>query len=175
MNLSRIPYRLGQFWFALTAAPAPQDLEQARTILSPSELQLFTQMQPSEQAHALRVLNRLRQQDEIEPRLLKAALLHDVGKIRYRLNPWQRGLIVLLKKFAPGAARRWGESEPAGWRVAFAVAAQHPAWGASLVESAGSDPLTVSLVRRHQEHPAKSTGNLEECLLRVLQTADEES
>lgn len=173
MNLSRIPYRLGQFWYALTAVPALQDLEQARTILSPSELQLFAQMQPSEQAHALRVMNRLRQQGESEPHLLKAALLHDVGKIRSRLNPWQRGLIVLVKAFAPGTARRWGASEPAGWRAAFAVAAQHPTWGASLVEAAGGDPLTVSLVRCHQDTLDGAASSLEERLLQALQAADE--
>ena len=175
MNLSRIPYRLSQFWYAVTAAPAPQDLEQARTILSPGELQLFMKMQPGEQAHALRVLNCLRRQGESEPRLLQAALLHDVGKIRYRLNPWQRGLIVLTKKISPGAAQRWGESEPAGWRAAFTVAAQHPAWGASLAEAAGSDPLTVSLVRRHQEHLNQPGSSLEERLLQKLQAADEQS
>lgn len=175
MNLSRIPYRLGQFWYALTAAPALQDLEQARVLLSPGELQLFTQMQPSEQAHALRVLTRLRQQGENAPHLLKAALLHDVGKIRYRLKPWQRGFSVLVNKFAPNAARRWGESEPAGWRAAFVVAAQHPAWGASLVEAAGGDPLTVSLVRRHQERLGEPGSTLEEPLLQALQAADEQS
>jgi hypothetical protein len=80
MSLQRLAYRGRQFWLALRARPAAQDLEQARLILRRDLFALFTTMQPGEQVHSLHVLRQLLSQGEEHPDLLVAALLHDVGK-----------------------------------------------------------------------------------------------
>ena len=59
--------------------------------------------------------NKLLEQGENQPDLLVAALLHDVGKLRYRMNPMERALVVLVKAVAPDQAQTWGELPSNGW------------------------------------------------------------
>jgi hypothetical protein len=177
----RIAYRARQFWHALTRAPDPNQLEQARQALSPELMALFQCLQASEQAHSLAILNHLHDQSINQEDLMVAALLHDVGKSRYPLRLWERILIVLGEALFPGQARKWGQGEPRGWRRAFVVAQQHPMWGAEMAAQAGATPLAVTLIRRHQEQldPAVFTqagpSTLEDRLLLKLQVVDDES
>ncbi|HJW91299.1 MAG TPA: HD domain-containing protein [Anaerolineales bacterium] len=178
MSVTRLFYRTRQFWQALWWAPAREDLKQLRSTLPPEMMALFHQLQPGEQAHSLLVWRRLVDQDEHNPDLLAAALLHDVGKSRFPLRLWERVLIVSLKAFFPDWATRWGVGAAKGWRRALVVAAQHPTWGAEMARQAGASARTQELIRRHQEKlPCEGTqpGSLEERLLRKLQAVDDES
>jgi hypothetical protein len=171
----RILYRSRQFWQALNASPAPEELALARTILSPSLMSIFNQMHPSEQTHSLRITRRLIDQRETHPDLLAAALLHDSGKIHHPLRVWERVLIVMGKTVLPAQAKQWGSGGPKGWKRAFAVAEQHSEWGAQMAAQEGASPLVVALIRRHQlptDHPAE---DLEDQLLLLLQRLDDES
>lgn len=174
-------YRLKQFWLALTAAPGANDLEEARRVLGSELMALFEMMQPSEQAHSLWVYRQLRQNADLPDQqayhdLLAAALLHDAGKSRYPLQVWERVLIVLGKTFFGQRTRVWGKAAPQGWRRAFVVAEQHPAWGAQMALQAGAAPRVAALIRRHQEPVALNADQeaLENHLLELLQRFDEE-
>jgi hypothetical protein len=176
----RLLYRFQQFRLALTARPDPTAAQAARAALSAEQMRLFAGMQPSEQAHALGVLRRLQSQGETHPDLLVAALLHDAGKQRCPLRPWERALVVLVKALSPSLARRWGAppaSQPAcaGWRRSFVVAEQHAEWGAEMALQAGSSPLSAALIRRHQQPAPAQSDQLEDRLLRRLQLADDMS
>ena len=150
----RFIYRARQYWHALIDSPAPEDLEQARRILPTPLMDLFMQLQGSEQVHSLRIHERLQEQNEVNKDLLVAALLHDVGKIRYPLHLWERVLIVVSNSLFPEIVKTWGQGEPRGWRRSFVVAEQHPAWGAEMAAKAGASLMAVALIRRHQEKPA---------------------
>lgn len=176
--MSKVSYRVGQFWNALTAVPEQPALTEISGILSPQLMALFTQMQPAEQAHSLSVYCKIRSAGLENKDLWVAALLHDVGKVKFPLNLWERVEIVLFNKIAPEKAHNWGLAQPAGWRKPFVVAVQHPDWGADLAKQAGASPLTVSLIRRHQEHAVEIGDNsdrLENQLLKQLQIYDNES
>ncbi len=176
MSLGRALYRARQFFLAWRATLNPHDLEQARSILSPAQMALFNRMQPGEQAHALSVYRQLVEQGETSSDLLVAALLHDVGKIIYPLHLWERVLIVLAKAAFPIQSRRWGGlpvERPRGWRRAFVVAEQHPAWGAALAAEAGSSARTVALIRQHQEPVTTSAEGEIVKLLIKLQAVDD--
>jgi len=60
-----------------------------------------------------------------------------------------------------------------GWRRAFVIAEQHPAWGAALAAEAGASPRLVALIRQHQE-PASTEADPEtRRLLSKLQAVDD--
>jgi exopolyphosphatase/pppGpp-phosphohydrolase len=176
MSLGRAFYRVRQFSLALREAADPRDLEQARLVLTPGQVALFSGMQSSEQAHAVSVYRQLVAQGETSSDLLAAALLHDVGKSLSPLRLWERVLIVLARAFFPAQSRRWGNHSAEGlrgWRRAFVVAEQHPAWGAALAAEGGASPRLVALIRQHQE-PASTEADPEtRRLLSKLQAVDD--
>jgi hypothetical protein len=188
MRLASIRYRSRQFWQALHSVPDPNDLTLARTQLTPAQMDLFSRLKPSEQAHSLQVFKRLLDQLQAEPvecqeDLLLAALLHDVGKSCLPLSVWDRVLIVLAKAIFPDRIREWGRmssmdrASGSGWRLrtwrrAFITAEQHPRWGAEMAAEAGASPLAVSLIRRHQDVLPQNVVTLEDRLLSRLQAAD---
>lgn len=175
MNLERVLYRASQFWHILTKAPAPDDLEQARLFLPAAQYELFLSMPVDEQAHALKVFQRLRTVGETHPDLLRAALLHDVGKSRFPMRSWERALVVLGKAILPEQVIKWSQTLAEGWRRPFVVAEMHPAWGAELARSAGASDLEIALIRRHQDTLPGEDGSQEDELIRRLQDADNAS
>jgi hypothetical protein len=176
MSLSRVLYRVRQFYLALRAATDPRDFEQARSVLTPAQMALFTGMQSNERAHAVGVYHQLGAQGETSSDLLAAALLHDVGRSLSPLRLWERILIVLARAVFPAQSRRWGNL-PAeglrGWRRAFIVAELHPAWGAALAAEAGASPRLVALIRLHQEVPPTEADPETRRLLSKLQAVDD--
>jgi hypothetical protein len=199
MNAARILYRTRQFWQILRIAPSKDELDRARSRLTPAQLALFLRMQPGEQSHSLRVYSKLVEAGESDPDLLAAALLHDSGKIRYPLSLGERAWIVIGKALFPNQARGWSQEEIQGpkravfWKRPFIVAERHPDWGADLVSKAGASNRTIALIRRHQEILSRDlqmdslaeghklptdqeqTQYSEEWLLHKLQAADDES
>ena len=157
------------------------DLELVQTILNPEQMALFFQMQPGEKEHAVIMVRKLTEQGESQPDLLVAALLHDVGKLRYRLNPLQRTMVVLARAATPGKARRWGSlgtNEWDGlpdWRKPFIVAEQHAEWGAKLAHEAGVSPLTETLIREHHHLNVQAVSDEENNLLHKLWVVDNAS
>lgn len=147
----RVIYRMRQTWAALTAKPDRIELHEVKAYLSPAEYSLFTQLHPSEQSHSISVFHQLRQDGVEQPDLLKAALLHDVGKTRYPLHLWDRILIVLGRKIAPGYSGSISGNDLDGWKRPFVVSKKHAEWGAQMAAGAGASRLTVALINRHQQ------------------------
>lgn len=177
MKITQVVYRTRQFGLALrTQSLTAAELAPARAILTAKQMQLFARLQPSEQIHALRVLQTVQQHGVPHPDLYTAALLHDIGKARAPLKLWERVLIVLVRKISSETVKEWGRGQPQGWRRAFVIAEQHPAWGGELAAEADTAPLAVSLIRRHQS-PAETPPSSpeEEHLLRILQAADHQN
>jgi len=173
----RIRYRIRQFQNTLFARPNPDQLALAKTLLTQDEFHLFQEMQPSEQAHSLQVMDRLQKQGQTHPALLAAALLHDVGKSRQPLAVWQRVVIVLGKALFPAKAHIWGQEtqNPTRFKKAFVISAQHPHWGAEMAKQAGSTPLTIHLIQRHQDSLPAAVHKKEDLLLAALQSADDQN
>jgi predicted HD phosphohydrolase len=75
-----LAYRIQQFFRVLKSRPDVAERDRALEELDPPLVELFLQMSPSDQAHALRVFSVLNDFELTDPDLLAAALLHDVGK-----------------------------------------------------------------------------------------------
>ncbi len=168
-------YRIQQFRRAHQDAPTSEGLSQAETLLTPPLFNLFQQLLPFEQAHAIRVMEGLAVQGYDDPELLVAALLHDVGKMHVHLAPWERAMYVAVKQVFPGLAARWGKMPPKGLRRGFVVAAQHARWGAELAEQAGASPLVVEWIARHQDEDFSGMEVHERRLMEALRKVDDRS
>ena len=113
------------------------EVNEVAAILAPAELRLFRQLSTADQRHALHVLRRF---DAIVAEALhvappvaarRAALLHDIGKVRAPLGTVMRVVATVVGPRTP-AFRRYHE---------------HETIGVAMLEQAGSDPTTVMLLR----------------------------
>ncbi|PIE82500.1 MAG: hypothetical protein CSA11_00385 [Chloroflexi bacterium] len=144
-------------------------------MLSEAEFALFLRFDRGERWHSYRVMRTLQEAGHGRLELLKAALLHDVGKTQSPLSVWDRSLIVVVKKLLPGKTAVWGNHTQPGWKRPFVVKAQHPEWGAQLAAAAGSCDLVVNLIRRHQDNLTVEDTSEEDELLHLLQWADDKN
>jgi len=168
----RIFYRIDQFRRAWSEIPSDEGLVRVKAVLSPPLLNLFTQLLPYEQAHSISVFDQLVEQGYSQPDFLTAALLHDVGKIRFPLRPWQRAMGVLAQKFFPNRITQWGKSQPSGLLLGVVVAEQHAQWGAELTKAAGASESVVRLIANHQDPDYTQLSDEEQSFLNALQAVD---
>jgi len=172
---SRLVYRIRQFKLALLPPRQQVAISDLMAILTPTQLVLFKQLQVSEQWHAYRVMRTLVESGQQDQDLLRAALLHDIGKILSPLTALDRAFIVLVKRLAPRLAESLGQGKPQGLFRPLVVASQHATWGADLVTKTGASPLTVDLVRRHEQERNDVSDERTKILLKLLQESDNAS
>ena len=168
--------RFAQGISALLAFAKTPDLNVTRRHLTSCEFKAFLSMSRSEQLHSLKVLGKVQAKYPDAPKdLIAAALLHDVGKSRYRLSLCQRTLAVLLEAIAPHASRRLSQAETlSSWRAPFVVRRHHAQWGGEMLRDCGSNVDVVWLVERHQDNAEVYRGDRRYGLLASLQEADAE-
>ena len=164
-------YRVRQFIRAAGAwiRPAGVDESFLERYLSPQAASLFRAMPNHDRQHALNVFRTLQRGGYGDPDLLAAALLHDAGKsVPGGSRLWHRVAAVLMYAFWPGLLEQLGQEEWDGWRRPFYVQQHHAALGAELAREAGCSPVTVGLIRRHEDRPVQG----HDPLLAALRAAD---
>ncbi len=139
--------RIRQFLAAVRARVHEEEMAILEQHLDPPQRELFRAMSPIDQRHGLDVFNTLLQQGHAEPDLLRAALLHDVGKKGIRL--WQRVAGVLLEAFRPTLLERLAVNRPQSWLYGFYIYRHHAELGAERAARSGCSPSTVELIRGH--------------------------
>ncbi|KPV49167.1 hypothetical protein SE17_34165 [Kouleothrix aurantiaca] len=147
--LRSVFYRLRQFAAALAARLSAADRALLAQTLAPAELALFMQMPRYDQRHCLDVCLTLRAAGHADPLLLRAALLHDCGKVDDDGRPlplFYYGLFVVMQRLAPGLYRRAARNGrgPLRW---FALHAAHDERSAAMAARAGSPPALVEILR----------------------------
>lgn len=165
MSWQRIRYRAGQFLRQAQARVEPEELRLVEQVLPPTQAELFRKMPAASQRHSLNVYYALRQAGEDDGELLRAALLHDVGKRGVRL--YHRVANVLLRALAPRLWRRWATLGPGPGRGGLYTLRHHGELGAKQLVSRGASRRIVEIVRLHQEE------NLADPKLRRFRQADE--
>lgn len=112
--------------------PDEPSVEWVSSVLRDEEYALWSTMRVEDRRHSLVVAGRYRDANRSATRPeLAAALLHDVGKVVSGLGTWRRVLATVIG--------------PRG-RL-FRDYHDHERLGAVLVMRAGSDPLTVAMIR----------------------------
>ncbi|WP_054743012.1 HD domain-containing protein [Cellulosilyticum ruminicola] len=104
-------YRVEQFISAITAKMTKEDTDYVKGLLNEKEQELFFKLKVYEQVHCLRVARNMDAESgvfNIKERweLSRIALLHDIGKIKYPLNPIEKSIIVVLNKLTKGKIRK---------------------------------------------------------------------
>ncbi|MDU4961575.1 MAG: HD domain-containing protein [Sporomusaceae bacterium] len=171
--------RVHQVLSAVLASISPQDRVFIASRLTWAEADLFYKMSIPDQRHCLNVAYtaaRLADAAGAGQRrlLLKAALLHDVGRRRGDVSTADKIAAVLGRAvFGAARLRQWGRPGRGGvWqnlRHALFVSARHPELGANLLQAAGTEPDVIELVLRHHQPPAPEDSTE----LQLLRQADD--
>ena len=163
-----LPHLVRRFFTTLLARVDPVALPALDTVLSPAERRLFLTMKESDQYHSLDLYARLRRDGFNDPDLLRAALLHDVGKASGNLPIMYRVAYTFSAMVTPRFTRWLGRPNPAAWRRPFYLAAHHPEIGAAAAIRSGSSPRVAGLIAGHSKPGADE-------LSRALYTYDRQT
>ncbi len=159
----KIQYRLRQTRQQLGSVDAltPDDHAEVKHFLAsvtPDAQNLFYTMSLADQQHSLRVCRGLQERGCQDEEMLRAALLHDVGKAEGRVPFWTRPAIVLGKLIAPRLLMQLAVAPDnavfpslPGWRRALSYSWWHADVGANLCERAGLSERAVLYVRTHHQ------------------------
>ena len=170
----RILYRARQFFGGLYARVSDADRREAETVLNPAAYAWFRALPRDLQWHGLRVMRDLQQAGVDQPEVLAAALLHDAGKAEGASGPLVRAFIVLAVHLAPDWSARRKEidyREAQGIDRVLAIAYQHPQIAAERARQCGCDPVTIDLIRNHQD---TDRGKMDP-LLHLFQQVDDQN
>lgn len=145
-----VGYRVKQFYSGLVAKVDDQDVIFLRTYLSEEEIQLFYKLAVYEQKHCVRVareVKKLQEEQNIKSDLLvKAAILHDIGKVENRLNIFEKSLLVVLHKLTNGKMRFMSKSK------AVDTFYNHPDKGYEVLKKYGYDEKLLYLIKNHHNY-----------------------
>ena len=139
--------RVRQFLAAVRARVSDDEMAVLEQHLDPAQRDLFWEMSPIDQRHCLDVFNTLLRQGHSDPDLLRAALLHDVGKRGIRLCHRVAG--VLLGAFWPTLLEKLAVNRPQSWLYGFYIYQYHADLSAELAARSGCSPSVVELIRGH--------------------------
>jgi len=146
-RLDAVISRIRQFLAAVRARVNEDEMALLEQYLDPSQQALFRAMSLIDQRHGFDVFNTLLQQGHSDPDLLRAALLHDVGKMGICL--WHRVAGVLLEAFWPALLEKLAVNRPQSWLYGFYIYRHHADLSAKLAEGSGCSPSVVELIRGH--------------------------
>ena len=168
----RLFYRAQQFFGGVFARVSDEDRREADTVLNPPARVWFHSLPRDLQWHGVQVMRDLKRAGVDRSAVLAAALLHDAGKAEGPNGPLVRTLIVLARHLAPAwSARRTAIDYRSAQGIdrALAVAYQHPAIAAERAAACGCDPVTIDLIRHHQD----ADRGKDDALLQLFQQVDD--
>jgi hypothetical protein len=130
--LKYLSHLVSRFFGAVSSAqPSPEDLTEVESLLLDGEFQLWQKLPMMDQRHSIAVLRRfLSLRPSATQPELRAALLHDIGKIESNLG-------VLGRVVATLVGRR-GER--------FTAYHDHEKIGSEMLQNINSDLVTIRLV-----------------------------
>ena len=107
-------YRIKQFLYAITAKMSAEDISYVKCYLNEKEQKLFFKLRVYEQAHCLKVAQNMVVQNKVlnvedKSEMIRIGLLHDIGKIKYPLNPIEKSMIVILNKLTKGRIKKFSK------------------------------------------------------------------
>jgi len=156
--------RIKQYFKAKKAKIYEEDYKFLMNFLNEKELEYFNKLPVYEKRHSLDVCYYLIDKYGVEEYdLLKAAIFHDIGKIKAKITPTKKAIAVILKKipFLANLLER---------PVYFLkVYYNHAEYGAEICKEIGLNERIVGIVRHHHDNNPKDENIIK------LQEADEKN
>lgn len=152
-----IPKRVKQFYINVTDTMNKEDYDYVEKILNKEEVDLFKKLLKSEQKHSLRIAkeieynidNKMINNEEILKNrdiIIKAALLHDVGKTRKKLNVIDKSIIVILNKLTKGELIKLEKSKKVQCYY------KHSEYGYEILKDKIDNKLILNIVKNHHNN-----------------------
>ena len=169
--------RKGIMFLRTEQAPDAECLNWIKEYLSQQEYELFIQMDAGDQIHSLHVAELCRESLQFHPEadeciIMRAALLHDIGKIGARLGLGFRTFWVLGHKLAPWLmdriAKRSTNTKPGTLRYRMYLQFFHSQIGADMMRKIGVEEEVAILI----EGTAETESPSNPLPLRILNAAD---
>lgn len=168
--------RIRQFWYALFSRIGSKEISFVEQYLNKEEQFLFYNMDLPTQTHCIRVaqtcLKLLPKDKKVNLNvLIKAALLHDIGKPANFIRTIDRVLIVLLSTFLPQTYNKILNIKSSDYHIfnAFKAHAKHPTRGAAIARKQKINNEIIYLIESHH----RSINHDDTWELKLLKKADE--
>lgn len=159
-------YRIRQFFKSITSKLTEADETFIQKYLNEYETETFYLLSKSEQVHSVSVakgvLDELLKLNRYDVLIVKAALLHDVGKINSGLNPFNKSLYVILNKISPNILSKFTFFRSVN------VFYNHPQLAAKYLK--GEDDYMMFLIMNHHNYEQKNDD-----ILMLMQKIDSEN
>lgn len=147
--------RIKQFYINLTDKMTEDDYIYVESKLTKKEYILFTKLLKSEQKHSVRVakdIDRKFKNNEISSStilnnkdiLIKASLLHDIGKIKKKVNIIDKSIIVILNKLTKGNLKKLNNKKVQCYY-------NHPEYSYDILKDINKSDVFLNIVRNHHK------------------------
>jgi hypothetical protein len=150
--------------------PRASDTDWVRAVLSPAEFELWSEMSRPDRRHSAAVARRVNSAlgDAVQPDVIAAALLHDIGKLDARLGTFGRVVATVCGLVSRDMAEQWASTRGFTRRVGLYLC--HDRLGSERLAYIGSAPIVVAWARDHHQSPSSWT--IDRTLADVLKAAD---
>lgn len=161
-------YRIKQFLWAITSSYKKIDYNYVRKYLNNDEYEIFNLLSHSDKHHSIRVCkDSLSMMKEFnfkvdKKKLGKVALLHDIGKITYSLNVFEKSIIVLLDRFTKSKLKNWGNIKQ------IEVYYNHSNFALDILEKFNYDDEMIYAIRDHHSKNLDTNNNI----LNIIRVCD---
>lgn len=140
---------------------SPADLEFVDSYLDDVGKFLFFQMAPIDQRHCVAVGREIIIEAGYQKNLnmivlIKAALLHDIGKVEGEFNLVSRIAVAVIRRMMPSFREKWGIGfRGRGFKIRYGLYVDriHPDRGAYMAQIFGMEEAVVELIRKHHDPP----------------------
>lgn len=157
-------YRIGQFLKGLTAHIPLEGTVLLDRYLNRQERKIFMELPKHERRHAIAtafsVINL--SSNSYNDTMIKAALLHDIGKIKAKTGIIKKSVLVLMDRFLPSLSNKLSES-----MKMFYIYYNHPEVGADILKTLNTEDGVVDLVRYHHSDTCRDIEHMD-----ILKKAD---
>ncbi|MDF2883659.1 MAG: metal dependent phosphohydrolase [Clostridiaceae bacterium] len=164
-------YRFKQFYWAITAKVNKNDKNFIEENLNEIEKDLFFRLSKSDQKHSLRVAYKVKvlcKESNISDKILvKAALLHDIGKVECSLGVIDKSILVIADKILKGNLKKFKNIKKVNTYY------NHAESGYEILKKYDYDKKFLNLIRNH--HMTQNDCNAIDRELSILIKSDNEN